>query len=231
MRRLVFVDLDGTLLAGASEPRFIGHLLATRRIGPGACLRALSFALRHGARFGRHVWKKNKAYLAGFTTADLERWGRDFATERLIPSLRPQICARLASHRAAGDRIVLMTGTPDFLAAPIAASIGAASWIATTCAREGERYLAAPPPRHPFAAEKLALASEAASRLGVAIGDCVAYADTAADIDLLAAVGTPVAVNPDRGLARHARRHGWEIIACDSRRPFRRIAARAGQRA
>ena len=44
-------------------------------------------------------------------------------------------------------------------------------------------------------------------------------------------VGTPVAVNPDRGLARHARRNGWEIIACDSRRPFRRIAARVGQRA
>ena len=56
MRRLVFVDLDGTLLAGASEPRFIGHLLATRRIGPGACLRALSFALRHGACYTCYLY-------------------------------------------------------------------------------------------------------------------------------------------------------------------------------
>lgn len=231
MTRVVFVDLDGTLLSGRSELRFIGHLIATRRIGLSACLRSLGFALRHATRFGRHVWKKNKAYLAGFTGADLETWGRTFAAERLIPILRPEVCARLAGHRDAGDRIVLMTGTPEFLASPVAAAIGAERWIATSCAMEQDRFLAAPPIRHPYAAEKLTLAREAAMRLGIPLGDCLAYADSAADIDLLAGVGTAIAVAPDRRLARHARRHGWEIIACDSRRPFRWIAARVGQRA
>ena len=63
---LVLVDLDGTLLAGAtSERRWVAHLLATRRLGPSQALHALSFVLRRWPVYGSRTFKKNKAYLAG----------------------------------------------------------------------------------------------------------------------------------------------------------------------
>ena len=39
-----------------------------------------------------------------------------------------------------------------------------------------------------------------------------AYSDSATDLPMLEAVGHPVAVNPDRALAREARERGWEIM-------------------
>ena len=38
-----------------------------------------------------------------------------------------------------------------------------------------------------------------------------AYSDSATDIPMLAAVGNPVAVNPDRALRKHAMSQGWQL--------------------
>jgi HAD superfamily hydrolase (TIGR01490 family) len=228
--RLVIVDLDGTLLRGGSEIRFIAHLAATRRIGIRALLRSMAFTLRYAPRFGRDVWKKNKAYLAGLPRNEVEQWARGFATESLPALLRQSLLDRIARHRAAGDEIVLMTGTPEFLARPLAEVIGADSCIATQCHEQDGCYLGSLPLRHPFASEKLKLAREAAARLRVPLADCIAYADSRDDIELLSEVGTPIAVAPDRDLARHARAHGWEIVSDPQVRLLRRRFVWAGER-
>jgi HAD superfamily hydrolase (TIGR01490 family) len=228
--RLVIVDLDGTLLRGGSEIRFIAHLAATRRIGISALLRSVAFAIRFAPRFGRDVWKKNKAYLAGLPRTQVEKWGRSFASECLAGLLRQSVLDRIARHRAGGDVIILMTGTPEFLARPLAEVIGAELCIATQCRDQDGGYVASPPLRHPFANEKLKLARETAARLGVSLAECTAYADSRDDIELLSEVGTPIAVAPDRELARHAREHGWEIISDPQIRPFRRKFVWAGER-
>ena len=46
---------------------------------------------------------------------------------------------------------------------------------------------------------------------GYELARCYAYSDSATDIPMLAAVGNPVAVNPDRTLRKHAMSSGWEI--------------------
>lgn len=229
--RLVLVDLDGTLLPGGSEARFIAHLLARRRIGFLALLRSLGFALRYCGAYRRHVWKKNKAYLAGLSTDDIEPLARSFAAERLAPLLRDCLRERIAGHRAAGDRVLLLTGSPEFLAGPIAEAVGAEGCIATSCAQAAGHYLASPPASHPFGAEKLSLARAAAERLGLSLADAVAYADRREDIPLLTAVGTAIAVAPDRSLARRARAEGWEILLDLTDAPRRAELTGLGQRA
>jgi phosphoserine phosphatase len=44
------------------------------------------------------------------------------------------------------------------------------------------------------------------------LSECSAYGDGALDRWMLASVGKPVAVNPDSGLRRTARRRRWEIV-------------------
>ena len=52
---------------------------------------------------------------------------------------------------------------------------------------------------------------ELAERTGLDLSASSAYSDSATDLPMLEAVGRPVAVNPDRALAKVARERGWEM--------------------
>ena len=52
---------------------------------------------------------------------------------------------------------------------------------------------------------------ELAERTGIDLAASSAYSDSATDLPMLEAVGRPVAVNPDRALAKVATERGWEI--------------------
>ena len=54
-----------------------------------------------------------------------------------------------------------------------------------------------------------------AERAGVNLADCTFYSDHVADLPLLEAVGTPVAVGPNRALERVARARGYRILPHD----------------
>jgi phosphoserine phosphatase len=172
----------------------------------------MAFFLRHWRDYGRHTLKKNKAYLAGLDRATVAEIGVSFVRIELVQRLRPAVVQRMEQHRRAGDVIALLTGTPDFIAAPLAEWVGAEVWRATRCAQRGGRFITAPPEVHPFADDKVRHALEVCAAAGVKISSSTAYADEVYDLPLLRRVGRPVAVNPDRGLARVARREGWEVL-------------------
>src|SRR6202011_1891139 len=50
-----------------------------------------------------------------------------------------------------------------------------------------------------------------ADELGIDLSASFAYSDSATDLPMLEAVGHPVAVNPDRVLARVAKEREWEV--------------------
>ncbi|MFQ5785602.1 MAG: HAD family hydrolase [Alphaproteobacteria bacterium] len=210
----ILVDVDGTLLPGpSSEALFVAHLLRRQHIGPRQMMNAALFVPRWGPQLGRHVLKKNKAYLDGLAVDDVARWAEAFVEDRLAPRLRPALIRRLDEHRAAGQRIVLLTGAPEFIAGPLARRIDADAWRATCCARRNGAFTADPPVFHPFSEDKLRCSLELCTMLGCELDDCTAYGDSVYDLPLLRRVGRPVAVFPDRRLARTARDEGWEIVA------------------
>jgi phosphoserine phosphatase len=59
---------------------------------------------------------------------------------------------------------------------------------------------------------------ELAEREGIDLAESWAYSDSESDLPMLRAVGHPVAVHPDKVLARVAREEGWEILRFDRRR-------------
>ncbi len=215
--RLVLIDLDGTLLdPPSSERRFIRHLARAGVLGPRQWLSAGLFFLRWTPRYGRAVGRKNKAYLSALDARRVARIAQAFVAAELLPRLRPVILERLRRHVVAGDALVLLTGAPDFIAAPLARQIGARCCAATPVLRAG-RYTAQPPRRHPLGAGKVVLARALARAARMDLCRCVAYADSGDDIPLLRAVGRAVAVSPDRRLAREAACRGWEILRPEPR--------------
>ena len=56
-----------------------------------------------------------------------------------------------------------------------------------------------------------------AEREGFDLAASTAYSDSHTDLPFLEAVGNPVAVNPDRELARIAAERGWEVLTFSER--------------
>lgn len=210
---LTLVDLDGTLLSGpSSEKRFVFHLLRQRRLGLRQLSAYLGFVQRWGPVLGRAVWKKNKAYLAGLPQGDVAALARGMARDRLVPALFPPMLRRLEDHRARGDELLLLTGTLDVIARPLAEHLGIPNVRATRCAASAGRLLADPPLEHPLGAAKRRIAAAEAARRSLPLAAVTAYGDAFSDLALLAAVGRPVAVRPCRRLRREAQRRGWEVL-------------------
>ncbi|MEQ8799952.1 MAG: HAD-IB family hydrolase [Salinisphaeraceae bacterium] len=217
---LVLFDVDGTLVpAPGTEPRFAWYLLRRGGLGWRQLLATVWFLLRYWPRFGRDVPLKNKAWLTGLRQADVAARARDFITAELAPVLFAPAVARLSEHVAAGDHVVLLTGTPQFLARPLADHLGAADAVGSLCEVAAGRFCSGPPVRHPYGETKVEAARALAAGAGLDLATAVAYADTTSDAPLMRAVGRAVAVMPDRGLLAMARNAGWEILQSGSSIP------------
>lgn len=214
---LAIFDIDGTLVRGSTERRFWRYLFARRRQGPRQILAGAWFLVRFLPRYGVHVAKRNKAYLVGLETTDVAALAADFVAREVVPRLYAPAVQRLQQHVRAGDTVALLSGTLEPIAHALAQRLGVQHVMATACAASDGRYLAQPPVVHPFGAQKVGLATELAQQLRTDLRLATAYADSTHDLQLLAAVGSPVAVRPDRKLLRVARASAWDVIPADAR--------------
>lgn len=217
--RLAIFDVDGTLVAGKStEKRFIGWMLRHGHIGVRQLLAAAWFVLRWFPRYGRHVFRKNKAWLSGLSEDTVAREAAAFFRERISDDdwIGPAV-AELHRHHERGDPVVLLSGSPQPIVDLLCRRFGAAEGLGTQCDVVHGRYTAAPATRHPFFDDKVALLPGICEKYDVAAGDVSAYADSRFDIPLLSSVGHPVAVCPDRRLAGWAAANNSRIIQNNSR--------------
>jgi len=127
---------------------------------------------------------------------------------RIFPGAR----TLLQADRDAGFRPVLVTGSPDFAVGPIARHLGFEDVIANTLVFENGVATGAIRPPILAAEEKAGAMHRLAAGYNVGTERCKAYSDSISDLPMLLCVGQPVAVNPDRRLAREARRRGWPIL-------------------
>jgi HAD superfamily phosphoserine phosphatase-like hydrolase len=217
--RLAIFDVDGTLVAGKStEKRFIGWMLQRRHIGPRQLFAAAWFVLRWFPRYGRHVFRKNKAWLSGLDEDTVAREAAAFFTERLSDDdwIAPAV-AELHGHQERGDAVVLLSGSPQPIVDLLCRRFGAVEGLGTQCDVVHGRYTASPATRHPFFDDKVALLPVICEKYDVAVEHVSAYADSRFDIPLLSRVGYPVAVCPDRRLAEWAAANNSRIIQNNSR--------------
>lgn len=206
-------DVDGTLLCGASaEWRFVVRALRARSLRPGP---ALFGALRGAAARMRGEIESlvaSKDYLSGAACDPLEALAVTCVDTEITKDLRPSILAALQAHRWSGARIVLLSGTLDFLALPLARAVQADLVVATRLERRAGRFTGRILPPHPHGAGKVAALEALAVRADLDLGASHAYANRTSDAAHLLRVGFAHAVAPDRGLRRLARDRAWDIL-------------------
>lgn len=215
MSGIAFFDIEGTLIDGTLSSPFVRAGRAQRVFSRAALLRAQGYALASKvaprSAAVRLRWQALLQLLTGSSVNDIMHVGEQ-AVQDLRGQFKPAVLARIRVHLAQGDAVVLLSGGMDEAARLLAAAVGATRGVGTRVVQDQGRYLGLLATPICQGEAKLRRAAEIARELGADLQACTYYGDSAADIPLLAEVGTPVAVDPDRALTAEAARRGWGIL-------------------
>lgn len=205
-------DVDNTLLPGeASEIGFFRFLWRRGLVGWSELSRSATWLVGHVPPFSLHPLRERKVYLTGKRPADIESYAREFCQAEMIGKLSLQGRARLEEHRQAGHQLILVTGAPDFLVMPLAEFLDVPTVFAAKPEQRDAVYTGALIPPFPYGRGKRELILAHAQEMSVDLTSSYAYGDSPGDREILELVGSPLVVNPIRGMARTAQQQGWPV--------------------
>ena len=155
------------------------------------------------------------ASLKGTRVRDLERLGADVLAG-ILPRIYPQMLSVAYDHQDAGRRVYIVTAASQELAELLADVLRFEGGIGSRYSEVVDGvYTGRPVGLFVYRSGKAQAIEELAAREGIDLEASYAYSDSESDLPMLQAVGNPVAVNPDKALARIARQQGWEILRFD----------------
>ena len=144
----------------------------------------------------------------GWDQAEISAIVRETLGDVIEPIVYDEALDRIRPTRRWGHKVFIVSASPEEVVAPIAQLLGVDEAIATRAELDDEGRYSGAPSATSTPTEKVVAINEVAERDGIDLDHCWAYSDSATDIPMLAAVGHPVAVNPDRELAKAAKERG-----------------------
>ena len=216
-RSAAFFDLDKTVIAKSSalafgRPFYRDGLISRRDVIKGAYAQIL---FRVGGGSDEQTMAKTRDYLAelckGWRVEQVQQIVRETLNELINPYIYAEAAALIEEHRAAGRDVVLVSSSGDEMVRPIGELLGITDIIATRMVVEHGRYTGAVE-FYAAGANKVVAVRSMAQERDYDLDACYAYSDSVTDAQLLATVGHPTAVNPDRGLRKVALDNGWPML-------------------
>jgi HAD superfamily hydrolase (TIGR01490 family) len=216
--KLALFDLDNTLLDGDSDASWANYLIEI-----GVLDKALHqeqndkfFKDYQRGELDIYEWLRFQlAPLAAYSLEQLFAWRESFISQSIRPIIRQEGVRVIEHHRTAGDQMIMVTATNDFVTAPIAELFHIPTLIATVTERDAAGLYTGHPVGTPsFREGKITRLNEWLAAQDRSLSDYDEvwfYSDSHNDIPLLSVVTHPVAVNPDEKLLRHAQEKGWRV--------------------
>jgi HAD superfamily hydrolase (TIGR01490 family) len=218
LKRLALFDLDHTLLPLDSD---YSWGVFTTRLG---WTDAEHFARRNDAFFAQYQHGELDVHeYVRFATEAFRLRGpeaaaqahRQFMDEVILPQIDPAARALIEGHRQAGDAVLIITATNEFVTRPIAAALGVDELIAVELERDAAGWFTGAIAGTPSFREGKVVRFEswlAQRGLGWADVHTTFYSDSTNDLPLLERVSVPVATNPGDELRQLALERGWRIL-------------------
>ena len=141
--------------------------------------------------------------------------------EVVLPEVDPEALALLRRHQAAGDTVIIVTATNEFVTRPIAQALGVGELIAVDLARGADGWITGEIQGVPSTREgKVTRVGQwlTQHQLDWDTVESRFYSDSSNDLPLLEKVNWPVATNPDDRLRAVATARGWPILDLFSKR-------------
>lgn len=141
---------------------------------------------------------------------------RRFMDEIIRPAMKPQAVELVRRHQAAGDEVIIVTATNEFVTRPIAQAFGVSELIAIDLERDSQGNPTGAIQGTPsFREGKVARVEQWLGARGLSwanVTHSTFYSDSINDLPLLDQVQEPVATNPDARLQAIAAERGWRIL-------------------
>jgi HAD superfamily hydrolase (TIGR01490 family) len=212
-----FYDFDGTLVSSNVVTRYAffaknhpSRIEAAWRYGKVVAGVPLWLGLDAISRklFNEVFFRQYRGLRHDWLIAQSEALFRDEIQPKVFQGAKPL----LAQDRAQGYRLVLVSGGFDFDLGPFVREFGFDDLISNRL--EFDNGIATGRVISPLLAEqeKVRAIQNYCAEYNVEAAYAKAYSDSFSDLPMLAAVGSPAAVNPDRRLRRIAIERGWPVL-------------------
>ena len=210
-----FFDLDRTVIAKDAMAAFGGPMrrggLIRRRslieLGFAQVIYLILGSTEQRLERIRHVALK---VTRGWSRSDVDAIVSSALESVIDPIIYDEAMDLIDEHRQVGRRVVIVSASPSELVRPLGSHLGVDDIIASEAALDGDGRYTGELAFFCTGRDKAEAVRLFAERERIDLAWSYAYSDAFTDVPLLELVGHPVAVNPDRALARVAVERGWE---------------------
>ena len=212
---LALFDLDNTLLNGDSDHSWGMYLAQIGAVDANIQKQKQDFFYQQYLAGELNIFEFCEFQFTVLKQNNLEqlhRWRDDFLDTVIAPMIQNGKAELIEPHRQAGDELVIITATNDFITAPIAERLNIPTLLATTAEFIDGRYTGKVSGTPCYQEGKIERLNLWLKDRNIPFQDSIFYSDSINDLPLLKLVDTPVAVTPDDKLRVHASEHNWQII-------------------
>jgi HAD superfamily hydrolase (TIGR01490 family) len=211
-----FFDLDKTIIAKSSvlafgKPLYKEGLLSRRAIAKSLYAQVVYMLVGADEEKMEKLRVAMSAMTRGWNRDHVAEIVRETLTDVIEPIIYAEALELFDEHHAAGHRIVIISSSPLEVVGPLAEFLGADDAIGTRAAVDADGNYTGDLEFYAYGEFKADAIRELAAREEIDLDASYAYSDSVTDLPMLALVGNPVAVNPDKDLAREANEREWEI--------------------
>ncbi|MDW5416137.1 HAD family hydrolase [Iodobacter sp. CM08] len=212
---LAIFDLDDTLIDGDSASLFL-QFLVDEGVAEHSMLAqeaALMRAYHQGVLRMEDYMLFTLQALRGRSVDKVAAWVAVFIERCIAPCVFSQASATLAKHRAAGDRIVIVSATGEHIVGPIAHYLAIDDYLAINLVVKNQQYTGEVQDVLTYQQGKVLRLQEWLHGQDETLQGSYGYSDSGNDIPLLSAVSLAYVVNPDQRLKQYASRQGWRCLS------------------
>jgi len=212
---LAIFDLDETLIHGDCASLWARHMADIQWVDRDSFLpreQELMALYSQGKLAMEDYMAFTLAPLVGRSEEEVAFVVGPFVEEVIEPIIYGDAMRCLAAHRAAGDRLLVISASAHFLVSAIAARLGIDEVLAIDCEQQHGGYSGRTRGVLTYREGKVTRLEAWLQAEGETLEGAHFYSDSRNDLPLLQRVPHPHAVNPDAVLREHAERAGWDIL-------------------
>jgi HAD superfamily hydrolase (TIGR01490 family) len=211
-----FFDLDKTIIAKSSvlafgKPFYREGLLSKSAIVKSIYAQIVFMLVGADEAKMEKLRESMLALTKGWSQEHIAEIVRETLDEVISPIVFAEALELFDQHHAAGRRVVIVSSSPAEVVQPLGDFLGADEVIATRAEIDADGNYTGELAFYAYGPHKGEAVREVATREGIDLSSSYAYSDSITDLPMLEVVGRPVAVNPDKELAREAKERGWEV--------------------
>lgn len=212
---LAIFDLDDTLIHGDSASLWSREMMRLGWVEDEDFL-SLDQELMNAYSQGKLAMEDYMAFsltpMVGRTVENVAEAVAQFIKAVIDPLVYREARQTIARHKAAGDRLLVISATGVHIVSPVAAHLGIDEVLAIDLEVQDGQFTGLTEGILTYREGKVLRLSEWLSAQDEMLEGAFFYSDSRNDLPMLKLVDNPITVNPDPTLRAYAQEHGWPVL-------------------